>query len=194
MPIDPTLKRHIFEAARSKSSNLGHNYIGTEHRLLALVDGSSSVGDILTSLDVDPHDVRTALMDMLRQQGIVSWTPKLAMSQIRPKPSAPLRDRYRVKASRTSGESRQPHADLQHRRGTTLRSRSQSARLPRGSVQPLWGSQPASADQRLWADNTHFRGCAGSARMRAVQLLGVTPDPTRMRLASGSRAAPSRSP
>lgn len=72
MPIDPTLKRHVFEAARSKSSNLGHNYIGTEHLLLALIDESSSVGDILTSLDVDPHDVRTALMDMLRQQGIVS--------------------------------------------------------------------------------------------------------------------------
>ena len=72
MPIDPALKRHMFEDARSQASKLGHNYIGTEHVLLALIEESPSVGDILASLNVDPLDVRTALMGLLREQGIVS--------------------------------------------------------------------------------------------------------------------------
>lgn len=38
MPIDPTLKRHMFETARGKAADLGHNYVGTEHLLLALVE------------------------------------------------------------------------------------------------------------------------------------------------------------
>lgn len=69
MPVDPVLKRLMFESARSKAGELGHNYIGTEHLLLALIEESSAVGGILTSLDVDPGDVRIALMDLLRQHG-----------------------------------------------------------------------------------------------------------------------------
>lgn len=72
MPMDPTLKRHMFETARRKAGDLGHNYIGTEHLLLALIEESSAVGNILISLDVDPVDMRKALMDLLSQRRIVS--------------------------------------------------------------------------------------------------------------------------
>lgn len=72
MPIDPRLKRHMFETARKKAAELGHNYIGTEHLILALIEQSPSVRDNLTSQGVDPDDVPPALMEMLRQRGIDS--------------------------------------------------------------------------------------------------------------------------
>lgn len=68
MPIDPTLKRHMFETARRKAADLGHNYVGTEHLLLALVEESQMIRDILASVGMDPAEVRPALMEVLRGQ------------------------------------------------------------------------------------------------------------------------------
>lgn len=68
MPIDPTLKRHMFETARGKAADLGHNFVGTEHLLLALVEESQTIRDILASVGMDPADVRPALIELLHGQ------------------------------------------------------------------------------------------------------------------------------
>lgn len=68
MPIDPNLKRHMFETARGKATDLDHDYVGTEHLLLALVEESQTIRDILASVGADPADVRPALMELLHGQ------------------------------------------------------------------------------------------------------------------------------
>lgn len=64
MSIDPTTKQHI-DMARKKATDLGHNYIGTEHLLLALAEESSPVRSILASLGVEAAELRPALMKLL---------------------------------------------------------------------------------------------------------------------------------
>lgn len=64
------LVKSVFETARTEAfrlrSELGHDYVGTEHLLLALVKGSESqVISVLDNLDVDPSMVRREVARML---------------------------------------------------------------------------------------------------------------------------------
>ena len=49
----------IVAAARAEAARLGHDYIGSEHLFLALLEsGDPSLGTILTSFNLDPAVVR----------------------------------------------------------------------------------------------------------------------------------------
>ena len=56
----------MLELALEEASNLGHNYIGTEHILLGLIkehDGKAAQG--LTNLNVKLETVRSEVLDFL---------------------------------------------------------------------------------------------------------------------------------
>jgi hypothetical protein len=65
IPFTPRAKK-VFEMALRESLSLGHNYIGTEHILLALVRENEGVGArILLDFDADPERVRNEVRRML---------------------------------------------------------------------------------------------------------------------------------
>ncbi|MBO0879837.1 MAG: ATP-dependent Clp protease ATP-binding subunit [Mycobacterium sp.] len=61
----PRLK-HMLEAAVSEALNMGHNYIGTEHMLLAFYQEPNSIGtQVLTELGADVETVRADVVAAL---------------------------------------------------------------------------------------------------------------------------------
>src|SRR4028119_2017317 len=59
IPFTPRVKR-IFETALNEARQLGHNYIGTEHILLGLIQDDEGVaGKVLQNLGIDRQRVRT---------------------------------------------------------------------------------------------------------------------------------------
>jgi ATP-dependent Clp protease ATP-binding subunit ClpC len=78
LPFTPKAKR-IFEQSFKEASQLGHNYIGTEHLLLAMTQDKEGVAaKVMENLHVDPAEVRTQVIKALgevaasstaRQQG-----------------------------------------------------------------------------------------------------------------------------
>jgi ATP-dependent Clp protease ATP-binding subunit ClpC len=65
----PRTKR-IMELSFYEARNLGHNYIGTEHLLLALIrEGEGVAARILKDLDIDLQDVREQLINVLKEEG-----------------------------------------------------------------------------------------------------------------------------
>ncbi|HEY9823174.1 MAG TPA: ATP-dependent Clp protease ATP-binding subunit [Candidatus Sericytochromatia bacterium] len=65
LPFTPKAKR-IFEQSFKEARQLGHNYIGTEHLLLAITQDKEGVAaKVMENLDVDLSDVRTAVMRAL---------------------------------------------------------------------------------------------------------------------------------
>ncbi|NLA83118.1 MAG: ATP-dependent Clp protease ATP-binding subunit [Clostridiales bacterium] len=64
----PRTKR-IMELSFYEARNLGHNYIGTEHLLLALIrEGEGVATRILKDLGVDPQSVREQLIKVLKEE------------------------------------------------------------------------------------------------------------------------------
>lgn len=53
--------RAVLDAALTESRRLGHNYLGTEHLLVALVDRRHLLPEIAAALLPDPDSVRSAL-------------------------------------------------------------------------------------------------------------------------------------
>ena len=69
LPFTPGAKKSLELALRAALS-LGHNYIGSEHILLGLVDDTEAVAArILQGLDADPETIRDAVLDMLSAPG-----------------------------------------------------------------------------------------------------------------------------
>jgi ATP-dependent Clp protease ATP-binding subunit ClpC len=67
IPFTPRAKK-VLELSLRSALELGHNYIGTEHILLALVRGQASegvAGSILLERGVDPVTVRRTVLQML---------------------------------------------------------------------------------------------------------------------------------
>ena len=72
LPFTPKAKR-LFEQAFKEASQLGHNYIGTEHLLLAITqDGEGVAARVMETLDVDLAEVRNAV---IRTLGEVAAAP-----------------------------------------------------------------------------------------------------------------------
>ena len=66
-PFTPGAKKAL-ELSLREAMQLGHNYIGTEHLLLALVrDGDGDGGRTLALIGANPPDVRTAVIGLLRE-------------------------------------------------------------------------------------------------------------------------------
>jgi ATP-dependent Clp protease ATP-binding subunit ClpC len=65
IPFTPRSRR-ILDLSLEESRSLGHNYIGTEHLLLALIrDGEGVAAKVLLNLGVDSAQIRTKVMQML---------------------------------------------------------------------------------------------------------------------------------
>lgn len=65
IPFTPKAKR-LFELSFKEARQLGHNYIGPEHLLLAILQDSDSVaGKVLQSLGVNPATARTKLIQAI---------------------------------------------------------------------------------------------------------------------------------
>src|SRR3954462_11560930 len=55
--------RQSLTLAEAASREASHNYVGTEHVLIGLIDEGGNVGvQVLTALDVDPADLRAELV------------------------------------------------------------------------------------------------------------------------------------
>ncbi len=65
IPFTPKAKR-LFEQSFKEARQLGHNYIGPEHLLLAILQDTDSVaGKVLQSLGVNPSTARTKLIQAI---------------------------------------------------------------------------------------------------------------------------------
>ncbi|HEY9652150.1 MAG TPA: ATP-dependent Clp protease ATP-binding subunit [Coleofasciculaceae cyanobacterium] len=72
LPFTPRVKR-TFEQSFKEANQLGHNYIGTEHLLLAIThDREGVAAKVLTNLDADLGNIRTAV---IRALGEVAASP-----------------------------------------------------------------------------------------------------------------------
>jgi ATP-dependent Clp protease ATP-binding subunit ClpA len=75
LPFTPRAKK-IIELALREALRLDHNYIGSEHLLLAVVDEPDSVAcRILLAFNADPPKVRDKLIRRLPQAGSDSYVP-----------------------------------------------------------------------------------------------------------------------
>ncbi len=60
--------RKILQMAREESARFHHEYVGTEHILLALVrEGEGIAVAVLTNLNVDPEELRATIQGMLKE-------------------------------------------------------------------------------------------------------------------------------
>ncbi len=65
LPFTPRAKK-VLELALEEASNLGHNYIGTEHILLGLIkEHDGKAAKVLTNLNVQLDSVRSEILDFL---------------------------------------------------------------------------------------------------------------------------------
>ncbi len=123
MPFSPDAKRAL-ELAMQEARNLGHNYIGTEHLLLALLTlGDGVATRILLDCDAKPDAVREAVLRMVsgsrastQQTGATPGEPPASGNGfeewIRVGPGAGLRRLLMLAAARALDEGRE---DIQPR-------------------------------------------------------------------------------
>jgi ATP-dependent Clp protease ATP-binding subunit ClpC len=75
IPFTPRGKK-VLELSRREASQLGHNYIGTEHILLGLIrEGDGVAAQVLVRLGADLNRVRQQVIRMLRGQGAEDAPP-----------------------------------------------------------------------------------------------------------------------
>jgi ATP-dependent Clp protease ATP-binding subunit ClpC len=99
--------KHVLERAVVEARTMNHNYIGTEHLLLALVRQSKGAAiDILKRYGVSPAEVRRQTRRVLQESPVQTAHPP--EPQAEPKPQVPLSEPLRRQAY-----PRLPHA---HRR------------------------------------------------------------------------------
>lgn len=69
-PLTPQAMRLLGETSPAAAVALGHNYVGTEHLLLALSSqADSSVGKMLAALGVGDSTTRTKVLELLAEYG-----------------------------------------------------------------------------------------------------------------------------
>ncbi|MBD2101837.1 ATP-dependent Clp protease ATP-binding subunit [Leptolyngbya sp. FACHB-261] len=78
--------RHVLEQALEESRQLGHDYVGTEHLLLSLVNGGEGVAaKVIESLGADPWQVRAQVFQAIEKAPL-----SLASGRQKPKKSSML--------------------------------------------------------------------------------------------------------
>ena len=81
LPFTPKVKR-LFDQSLQEARQLGHNYIGTEHLLLAIThDNDGVAAKVIENLDFELGDVRNAVIKAL---GEVAATESKSVSQYAP--------------------------------------------------------------------------------------------------------------
>jgi predicted DNA-binding transcriptional regulator AlpA len=80
IPFTPRAKK-VLEIALREAKHLGHNYIGTEHVLLALMrEGDGVAPQALAALGHSPNSVRDATLEKMRGYGTTTQPPSEACS------------------------------------------------------------------------------------------------------------------
>ncbi|HVF32063.1 MAG TPA: Clp protease N-terminal domain-containing protein [Acidimicrobiales bacterium] len=75
-PFTPRAKK-VLELSLREALDLGHNYIGTEHLLLALIrEGEGVASQVLTAAGLTPGQVRRKVIDLLRGYGSAPTAPR----------------------------------------------------------------------------------------------------------------------
>ena len=96
LPFTPRAKK-VLELSMEEASNLGHNYIGTEHLLLGLIKENEGIAaQVLMNLGVKLEDVREEVLDFLgadreeeeEEEGQPSSEPAQAQSNTKSKTPA----------------------------------------------------------------------------------------------------------
>lgn len=91
---DPALTgkvKKVFEYANEEATNLNHNYVGTEHLLLALLRQTDGIGaQVLENLNVDLKEVRKEILKELE-----TFNLQLPPMGSTPSPSAPVNQSQR---------------------------------------------------------------------------------------------------
>ena len=89
LPLTPRLRQAI-EEARLQARNLGHDYLGTEHLLLGLLDIPAVAPQVLTNLGLKLENVRQAVLQAfpvsatkVAQPASVTYWPAAAAQQIK---------------------------------------------------------------------------------------------------------------
>jgi dihydroneopterin aldolase len=83
-PFTPRSKK-VLELALREALQLGHNYIGTEHILLGLVEEREGVAvRVLTGLDVSPDDVRREVLRSFSESDRGEWPGPIAGAERAP--------------------------------------------------------------------------------------------------------------
>lgn len=117
MPFTPRAKE-VLEQACEEAPALGHEYVGTEHLLLALTTIEEGVGmNVLRDFDLDATRIRDAVMERL-----AGVTP----------PDAPGRQRARTRWRRAAGAEAGPTTDPFH--GFDVRSDEEVTRVLIGAA------------------------------------------------------------
>jgi ATP-dependent Clp protease ATP-binding subunit ClpA len=60
----------VYAQALQEALKLGHNYIGTEHMLLAMVEGASTARDVLSEFGVTASALRRQVLSVLTSEGV----------------------------------------------------------------------------------------------------------------------------
>ena len=76
LPFTPRAKK-VLELSLEEASNLGHNYIGTEHLLLGLIRENEGIAaQVLRNLGVKLEDVREEVLEFLGAEPTDADTPR----------------------------------------------------------------------------------------------------------------------
>ncbi|MFI0448960.1 Clp protease N-terminal domain-containing protein [Actinomadura sp. 6N118] len=108
MPKKPahfTERAHnVVLAARSAATAMGHNYVGTEHLLLGLLDAGGVGGEALDRLSLTPEEIRTAIEQIIGYGVAADTDPRLT----------PRSKKVLDLARREAKRLRSDHVDSEH--------------------------------------------------------------------------------
>ncbi|MBO1347918.1 MAG: ATP-dependent Clp protease ATP-binding subunit [Hormoscilla sp. GUM202] len=100
IPFTPRVKR-IFESSLNEARQLGHNYIGTEHLLLGLIQDRDGVAaKVLQNMGVDPNAMRTQVIRMLGEEAAVSVGGKSSNGKV------PTLDEFGTNLTKLAGQGK----------------------------------------------------------------------------------------
>jgi ATP-dependent Clp protease ATP-binding subunit ClpC len=68
LPFTPLARRALDRCLR-EALRLGHNYVGTEHLLIALAESEGLAADVLRDADVDADGIRREVIRLLARYG-----------------------------------------------------------------------------------------------------------------------------
>jgi ATP-dependent Clp protease ATP-binding subunit ClpC len=108
---DPALTgkvKKVFEYANEEASNLNHNYVGTEHLLLALLRQADGVAaQVLENLNVNLKEIRKEVLKELETFNL--QLPPLSSTNQPPHPQNPrMNQQDRMSSAQTAGNDKMP--------------------------------------------------------------------------------------
>ena len=128
----------MLELSLREALSLGHNYIGTEHVLLGLMQDDDGIATrILLDLEADPEKIRNEIIRMLsgpvrRQELPHAYKPK----------SPPLAPEFGAELERVRTEKEQAIETHEFERAASLRDRERKLGLTGRELERVWEGRP----------------------------------------------------